>query len=117
MVREREGGANLGLQIAMCDPFVMHYRQSAEQLLDYHFRIIFVPSIIIHKGLRHIPDRDILHSNVHVVLVLIGGVEFDEPFVLPTGYTKPPVNRMGLMLAMKGCNFGQNLHSITPPNS
>ena len=101
----------------MCDPFFVHYCQSVEQLLDYHFRITFVPPITIHKSLRHIPYRDILHRNVHVVSVLIGGVEFEEPFVLFTGQTKPPVNRMRPSLVMKGCNFRQNLHLIMPINS
>ena len=66
----------------MCDPFPMHYYQSMEQLLDYHLCITFIPPIAIRKGLRHIPYRDVLHSNVHVVSVLVGGVEFDEPLML-----------------------------------
>ena len=76
----------------MCDPFLMHYRQPMKQLLDYHLRITFVPPIIIHKALRHIPYRDVLHSNVHVVLVLIRGGEFDEPLILPKRQTSRKSN-------------------------
>ena len=110
-------GADLGLQITMCDTCFMHHYQSVEQLFDHHLRITFIPPIVIHKGPRHISYRDILHSNVYVVIVLIGGVEFDEPFVLSTGQTKPPVNRMRPSPVMKGCNFRQNLHLIMPVDS
>ena len=76
------GGADLGLQIAMCDPRFMHHNQPVEQLFDYHLCITFIPPITIHKGLRHIAYRDILHSNVYVVIVLIGGVEFNKQIIL-----------------------------------
>jgi len=66
----------------MYDTFFMHYYQSVEQLLDYHPRITFVPPIVMEKGLRDIPYSDILRSNVHVVSVQIGGIEFDKPLVL-----------------------------------
>ena len=56
-----------------------------EELPDYCSCIAFIPPITAHKGLGHIPDRDIFHSNVNVVSVLIGGDEFDKPFVLLTG--------------------------------
>ena len=63
-----------------------------EQLLDYNLYITFVPLVAIRKALRHIPHWDILHSNVHVVSILIGGVEFDEPFVLSRCQTRLDVN-------------------------
>ena len=63
-----------------------------EQLLDYNFCITFTPLIAIGKALRHIPRLDILHSNVHVVSVLVGRVEFDEPFVLSICQTWLEVN-------------------------
>jgi len=55
-----------------------------EQLLDYNFDITFIPPVAIRKAMRHIPHWDMLHSNVHVVGVLIGRIEFNEPFVLST---------------------------------
>jgi len=104
MLWAREG-ADLGLQIAMCDPLLMHYHQSVEKLLDYHLRITFVPPIAIHKGLRHIAYRDVLHSNVDVVLVLIRGVEFDEPLILSMRQTSRNSNKTNAPV-MKGRKFG-----------
>jgi len=53
-----------------------------EELLDYNLGITLVPPVAIRKALRHIPHWDILHSDVHVVSVYIGRIEFNEPFVL-----------------------------------
>ena len=79
---------DLGLQIAMSDTFSMHCCQSVEQLLDYYPRITFIPPVVIHKGFRDISYGHIFHSNVYVIRILVGGVEFDEPFVLVYVYVK-----------------------------
>ena len=85
-----------------------------EQLLDYNSCITFVPLIAIGKALRHIPHRDILHCNVCVVSVLIGGVEFDKPFVLFRCQTIVEINWTRPMPVIKRCRSGQNLLLIMP---
>jgi len=112
-----EGGADLGFQIAMCDPCIMHHCQSVEQLFDYHFRITFIPPIVLVEGLQHIPYRDILHSNVHEVIVLMGGVEFDEPLRLPICQMGPPRNQSKPMPFEKQGKFEQNSHLIMSADS
>ena len=72
-----------------------------EKLLDYNPSITFVPPIAIRKALRHIPHRHILHSDVQVVSVFIGRVEFDKPLVLYTGYERLEVSRKRPMPVMK----------------
>lgn len=73
----------------MRDPSFMHYYQSLEYLLNYRPRIIFIPPIAIYKGLGHISCGDVLHRNVHVVQVLPGVVELDEPAILSLCQTEP----------------------------
>jgi len=88
-----------------------------EQPFDYHLRITFLPPIAIHKGLRHVPYGEIPCNNSYIASVLIKGMEPDEQFVLSSSQTIPPVDHIGPMPVMKGCNFGKNLHLITPINS
>ena len=72
----------------MSDTFFMHYCQPLEKLLDHHLRITFIPPIAVHKGLRYISYGDILHGNVHIVRVLKGAVELNEPLILPICQTE-----------------------------
>jgi len=95
----------------------MHHNQPMEQLFDHHLRITFIPPIILLKSLPHISYRDILHSNIHVVIVFIGGVEFNEPLILSIRQTEPPVNRMRLVVVKKQGKFRRNLPLIIPVDS
>ena len=72
----------------------MHHNQPVEQLFDYHLCITFIPPIATRKGLRHIAYRDILHSNVYVVVVLVGEVELNELLILSIRQREPLINRM-----------------------
>ena len=89
-----------------------------EQLLDYNLCITFVPPITIGKALWHISHRDVLHRNVHVMSVLIGRVEFNEPFVLSRYQTilVLEVNWKRLMLVMKRRMSGEILPLLIPVN-
>ena len=95
----------------------MHHSQPVEQLLDHHLRITFIPPIVLLKSLPYIPYRDILHCNVDVVIVFVGGVELNKPLILSIRQRKPPINRMRLVLVKKQGKFGQTLPLIIPVDS
>ena len=101
----------------MCDPCFMHHSQPVEQLLDHHLCVTFIPPIVLLKSLPYIPYRDILHRNVHVVIVFIGGVELNKPLILSLRQRELLINRMRLVPVKKQGKFGQNLPLIIPVDS